>query len=124
MTLPSKLNVAAYGPGHAPLRAYLVAPASMKSVCVGAIGETPNPVGSEFVPSVDDPFEVIVRAKISRVPFGCLPGLEEREAAFRQFRADAPRDRMWGYLESHGGLSPALDTELIPDANRTPGDTM
>jgi hypothetical protein len=118
VVLPSSLNLAFHGPGNAPLRGYVAAAPSLRSTCLGCMGESGS-LNFEFCEG-DDPFEIVVRAKISQAPFTAIPGLEGMERSYREFLANAPKDHIWGVLISHGALEEAFDETLLDiDGPRT-----
>jgi len=121
-TLPAKLNRNVHGPAHSPIRACVVMPATLRTLWDGIVTKVNPPAEFEFEPS-DDPFEIIVRARISRAPFSSIPGLEEIERNYDAFQKQVPSHRsdgspnLWGRLESTGHLKDARNVRLLPERN-------
>ncbi len=125
-TLPAKLNRNVHGPAHTPVRACVVMPTTLKTLWEDIVQEVNPPAEFEIEPS-ENPFEIIVRARISRAPFSSIPGLEEIERNYQAFLAEVPSQRsdgsanLWGRLESTGHLSGAKDVRLLPEATDSSG---
>lgn len=125
-TLPAKLNRNVHGPAHTPVRACVVMPTTLKTLWEDIVTEVNPPAEFEFEPS-EDPFEIIVRARISRAPFSSIPGLEEIERNYRAFLEQVPSQRsdgssnLWGRLESTGHLNGAKDVRLLPETDDSRG---
>lgn len=126
-TLPAKLNRAVHGPAHSPIRACVVMPAALRSMWDETVAEVNTPAEFEFQPS-DDPFEIIVRARIARTPFSSIPGLEEMERHYQAFLKQVPKTRsdgtanVWGYLNSTLLLKGAEQVRLLPVSSRRAAD--
>jgi hypothetical protein len=84
ITLPAKLDRTVCGPGDAPLRGYLVAGKSLEGACEEVLRAAGEAGAFEFCPS-DDPFQLILKARIAHVPFDCIPGRAERDRHFKLF---------------------------------------
>jgi hypothetical protein len=111
ITLPAKLDLGARGPGNTPMQTYLVGPSAMKKAVMQLVLETGNQLGVEYC-EAENPFEVILRAKISRAPFRSIPGLVRLERAYQRFNQAAPKDHICGRLITLDCLNKALELDF------------
>jgi hypothetical protein len=110
LVLPCRLDLAAHGPAHVPLQAFIVTPESLKTDALGVV-QSVSPTEYEWVAG-PDPFEVILRARMTKAPFSALPDRAEMLRHFEEFHASAPRDTVYGYLDAHLSLKDSDATTL------------
>jgi hypothetical protein len=114
VVLPGKLDLTTVGPGNAPVRALLLAPAAMEKECAERIGRSGNPLKFNYRPTTDA-HEVVVRAKISGLPFSALPGKIDRDRALADFFKAAKHGHVWWVIWSHDALAKAATRSGIAE---------
>lgn len=105
LALPANLNLSIHGPGLAPKQSYIALAPSLEADVKALLAEA----GAEmFELVVGDPFEVVVRQKISGVDFESIPNLGDYVQAMRKYEAAAKvYKHPWYILASSGHLAAA-----------------
>ncbi len=89
VTLPSNFNLSNLGPGCAPTNGYIAAPNSLRGFCLAAVANNGAQIPFEIVAD-NDPFRLIVRAKVARVPVSSIGTLPTMERVYRKTRVPNP----------------------------------